>query len=87
MNNSLGENFLYLVGEWHPTKNGTLQPSDVTIGSGKKVWWKCLNGHEWQAAIANRVKGQGCPYCSGKRLIKGENDLQTKYPDIAREWD
>ena len=61
-------------------------PADVTPGSNKKVWWQCPKGHEWQAVIHNRVKGQGCPYCSGKRLIKDLNDLQTKYPEVAAEW-
>ena len=28
-----------LIKEWHPYKNGTLIPFDVTSGSGKKVWW------------------------------------------------
>ena len=84
---SVAEKCPDLVNEWHPTKNGMLLPSDITIGSGKKVWWICSKGHEWEAVIANRAKGQRCPYCSGKRLIKGENDLQSKYPDIAKEWD
>ena len=26
-----------LADEWHPTKNGTLQPTDVVYGSGKKL--------------------------------------------------
>ena len=44
--------------------------------SDKKVWWKCKNGHEWQAMIGNRHRGNGCPYCSGRYAIKDENDLQ-----------
>lgn len=40
-------------------------------------------------SVNNRtsVKDSNCPYCSGKKLLKGENDLQTLYPDIAKEWD
>ena len=51
--------------EWHPTKNGDLSPSDVTAGSNRKVWWKCekREGHEWEARVADRVKGSGCPKC------------------------
>ena len=26
--------------EWHPTKNGTRTPYDVTPNSSLKVWWK-----------------------------------------------
>nr|WP_326262736.1 zinc-ribbon domain-containing protein [Bacillus thuringiensis] len=27
-----------IVKQWHPTKNGTLTPYDVVVGSYKKVW-------------------------------------------------
>ena len=74
--------------EWHPTKNGTLTPADVTPGSNKKVWWKCEQKHEWQASINHRTnRNQSCPYCSGRKAISGENDLQTLFPSIANEWD
>ena len=43
-------------------------------------------GHEWQASIANRNKGRGCPYCSGKKVLPGYNDLQTVNPALANEW-
>lgn len=75
-----------LAAEWHPTKNGDLKPEDVTYGSGKKVWWLCSCGHEWEAAINNRVKGNGCPYCSNRILMKGLNDLASVRPDLAAEW-
>ena len=52
-----------LARDWHPTKNGKLTPRDVTVSSAKKVWWKCKNGHEWQAVIANRNNGTGCLKC------------------------
>ena len=75
-----------LVKEWHPTKNGDLSPFDVSYGSGKKVWWICSKGHEWEAVICNRVIGRGCPVCTGKRTLVGYNDLFTLRPDIAKQW-
>ena len=75
-----------LAVEWNYEKNGDLLPSMVSIGSGKNVWWKCKNGHEWQASIANRVKGRGCPYCSNKKVLLGYNDLVTTNPELAIEW-
>ena len=72
--------------EWNYEKNGNLKPEHITPNSHKKVWWKCNEGHEWQAAIANRNKGRNCPYCSGKKVLKGYNDLQTVNPDLAKEW-
>lgn len=73
--------------EWHPVKNGELTPSDVSFGSHKKVWWKCKNGHEWEASVAKRGSGErGCPYCANKAVLSGYNDMTSKYPDIAAEW-
>ena len=74
-----------LAKEWSP-KNEDLTPEDVTVGSHKKVWWKGRCGHEWQAVVKNRVKGSGCPYCSGNAVLVGETDLKTLRPDIAAEW-
>lgn len=81
-----------LVKEWHPTKNGKLTPQDVTASSGKKVWWKCEKEHEWQATIANRKNGNNCPYCKGKKVLKGYNDLKTwcinnNRKDLIKEFD
>ena len=75
-----------LTKEWNYEKNDGLTPVDVTPNSHKKVWWKCSNGHEWQAAIADRNGGRGCPYCTGKKVLKGYNDLQTINPTLANEW-
>ena len=75
-----------LAQEWNCEKNGDLKPENFTANSSEKVWWKCSKGHEWQACIAHRNKGSGCPYCSGRYAIEGENDLQTVNPSLAKEW-
>jgi hypothetical protein len=75
-----------LCREWHPTLNGDLTPDKVSAGSHKKVWWLGKCGHEWESEIASRTLGRGCGYCSGNKVLKGFNDLQTKFPKIAREW-
>ena len=41
---SLLKNNPELAKEWHPTKNGSLEPTDLTLGSNKKVWWVCAKG-------------------------------------------
>ncbi len=69
--------------EWLYEKNGDLTPDDVTYGSGRKVWWKCNKGHEWEAVIKKRKIGQGCPYCSGKRVTIN-TCLLTTDPSIAK---
>ena len=77
-----------LMAEWNWEKNNALglDPQKLTFGSGKKVWWKCGNSHEWESRIDHRSKGIGCPYCSKKACWPGENDLLTCRPDIATEW-
>ena len=66
-------------------------PSKVTPGSGQKLPWKCKRGHQWEAIVGNRTKRNGsCPYCSGKKAIKGETDLATLFPELAKQangWD
>ena len=76
-----------LAKEWDYEKNYPLLPSQFTVGSGQKVWWKCKYGHEWDEIISSRTKRQtGCPYCSNHRLLKGFNDMVTTNPEIAQEW-
>ncbi len=75
-----------LMAEWNWERNKDITPSQLTLGSGKKVWWKCNHGHEWQAMLYDRNKGKGCPYCAGKKVLKGYNDLQAVNPTLAKEW-
>ena len=75
-----------LASEWNYEKNGDLRPEHFLSNSNKKVWWKCNKGHEWQAKIADRARGNGCPYCSNNILLRGYNDLQTLNSALANEW-
>ena len=52
-----------LVREWHPTKNGRLTPQNVTSNHNQKVWWLCESGHECEATVQDRVRGERCPIC------------------------
>jgi hypothetical protein len=90
--------FPEIAAEWHPTKNGDLTPDRVNKRTDKTVWWLGKCGHEWTMPISRRTqkqqiasnwkirKGQGCPYCAGKRILIGFNDLQSKNPQLAAEW-
>ena len=75
-----------LAAEWHPQKNKMLRPEHVSVGSNKKIWWQCAQGHEWQATINSRNSGNGCPICSGRKLLVGYNDLVTLKPFLAAQW-
>lgn len=69
--NDLATTHPALAAEWHPTKNGELTPEKVTHGSGKKVWWLCPEGHEYQATILHRSGGTGCPTHPTRHRDKG----------------
>ena len=68
-----------LAREWHPTKNGSLTASDVSVGSNRKVWWLCSKGHAWPATVSERNQGTGCPYCSDKK-VKDDISPQMEIP-------
>lgn len=85
--NDLATKYPEVAKEWHPTKNGDLTPSDVSVGSKKRVWWMCPKGHEYEQYIGRKtLRGSGCPICSGHRLLSGFNDFETKFPEVAAEW-
>jgi hypothetical protein len=85
--NNLSVKYPSLANEWHPTKN-TVSAEKVAAGSNKSVWWRCSKNleHEWQAAPNTRVKGTGCPHCTGRTTFGG-NTVQGKYPHLISEWD
>lgn len=76
-----------LAQQWDYAKNIPVLPADVTSGSHRLVWWKCEKGHSWRASVRSRVSGNGCPICAGRQLLAGENDLATRFPELAQEWD
>lgn len=85
--NDLATAFPEIAAQWHPTKNGSLTPQQVTPNSNRKVWWICPLGHEYQSWIPGRTRqGGGCPYCAGKKVLPGFNDLATRVPEIAAQW-
>lgn len=73
--------------EWDYDKN-----EDTPVGfashSRKKKWWICPQGHSYDMRVINRTAGeQNCPYCSGKRVLAGFNDVATTNPEIIKYWD
>lgn len=85
--NDLSSLFPQVAAQWHPVKNLPLTPRSVTAFSNRRAWWQCEKGHEWQAQVSSRSSGGvGCPYCSGRKVLAGFNDLATLYPVIAAQW-
>jgi hypothetical protein len=84
--NSLAVRYPRLAREWHRGKNGKLRPAHVVPGSHEKYWWRCRQGHSWQASLQNRARlGQGCPFCSRRRATL-KTSLAGEAPALARQW-
>lgn len=60
---------------------------EILLNSKKKFWWICELGHSYESAGEKKVLGQGCPYCINRKLLQGYNDLATRFPQIAEQWD
>lgn len=74
----------HLKDEWDFEKNSGINPEKLTIGSNKKVWWTCSEGHTIQRDVYSTVLGRKCLYCIGQKGIIGENDLPTLYPELTK---
>ncbi|MFF5254614.1 zinc-ribbon domain-containing protein [Streptomyces leeuwenhoekii] len=74
-----------LAEQWDSAANGDLTPRHVSSGSYTPRWWTCPSGDAYQAPPAERVRGRGCPVCSGKQ-VTSRNSLATCRPDIATEY-
>lgn len=61
-------------------------PEKLTLGSAYRALWLCPLGHEYRASPSSRVRGGGCPYCSGRAVLPGFNDLVTTDPVLAASW-
>lgn len=86
--NNLARKYPQLLQEWDYKKNLGINPLTLVPDSNKLAWWICkdCNG-SWETKISSRVKGSGCPYCSGHKVKTGINDLKTMMPELAEEWD
>lgn len=87
--------FLYpdLSKQWCHVKNYPLKPSMFTPGSNKKIWWKCIKGHDdWEAEISRRaIRNDDCYFCGLEKIsikihqnkMKKNGSLQDKHPELV----
>ena len=82
--NDLATVFPQLARQWDQERNGALTPQQVSPYSNRAVWWRCGLGHSWHAAISTRAWGSDCPYCAGRKVLAGFNDLVPRAgPDVG----
>lgn len=86
-----------LLKEWHPSRNGDLDPHKIAVGSERIVWWRCSIGdcgREWRAMVVNRTKHGtlGCRRCAhrlaGQRRARAdrERSFGALHPNLLDEW-
>lgn len=83
--------FPKIVSEWDYQKN-TIEPFGLSSGSSKKYWFLCELKHSYSKSLRNKtLRKQNCPYClhkgGKKRVFKGFNDLESRFPEVSKEWD
>ena len=88
--NDLQSRYPTLSSEFVRDPENGLTPSDVFPGSNRKFFWKCRKKEshpEYLNSPWARIRGEGCPYCANKRILPGDNDLASQYPNLLAEWD
>ena len=76
-----------LAAEWDAERNAPLTPQQVLPDSNRTVWWRCPQGHSYAASNTHRTRSaSGCPYCAGRKVLPGFNDLAAREPQLAAQW-
>ena len=76
-----------LIKEWAYDLNPDIDPTQVLSGSDKKVWWRCIRGHEWETRINYRtLSDRPCPVCFNN-MVYIEEYCVANFPDILALWD
>ena len=76
-----------LLNDWNYEKN-TIKPSEITVNSNKRVWWKCSKevDHVWKVDPNSRyTQKSGCPFCESRKVAKS-NSLMTTHPKESKQW-
>jgi hypothetical protein len=57
----------------------------VYMGARFKILMHChICKGNWNAKATHILSGHGCPYCTGKSVLRGFNDMWTTAPEVAR---
>ena len=79
-----------IVDSWDVEANDGLDPSQVTLSSKKKYWWKCevALDHRWRVDVGSRRK-HGCPFCAPfNTLPSSTNNFLDHGPRwLVSQWD
>ena len=77
----------HLIEQWDFEKN-TVDFYSLKSTSKVIVWWKCPDClGSTQVDVGSKIHQRGCSFCKNKKLLKGFNDLETKMPEMLKQWD
>lgn len=78
------------IWDWDTNERLGRDPYQLTVGMNRIASWICPDygvEHTYDRAIDSQCKSRsGCPYCSGRRVLPGFNDLATTHPHLVKEW-
>lgn len=78
---SLGFRRPELLAGWDYSKNSSIDPNLIAVGTSVKVWWLCPEGHTWSAAVSSRTgKESGCPVCANLWRVEAMRTAKKKSP-------
>lgn len=65
-----------------------IDPKEISTGSSRSAHFICLEqNHTFTSIISNLFrKKPKCPYCYGKSVLPGFNDVATTHPEIVSLW-
>ncbi len=85
--NDLATLFPAVAQAWHPDRNGSLTPARISPQQPEGLVAVSPGDTRIEAVVSARTaSGSGCPYCTGRRVLAGFNDLATLEPALAQEW-
>lgn len=82
------DNYSHSLLEQMWSDKNEISPYEVSVGSGKRIWLKCLNDDthpDYDIHAYNIRNSISCPYCAGKRVCE-TNSLGYSYPEVLDIW-
>ena len=73
-----------LIAEWDEEANGGVSASSVTVGSDKKRYWRCAQGHTFYRSPNTRIRRgrvATCPAC--RKTVADISDLLAEWDEEA----
>ena len=54
--------------------------------------WKCELGHTYKISVSRQIELKeasiiACPYCDGRKVLRGFNSFAVRHSDLLSEWD